>query len=182
MLEEEGSCNVCIFMAELHFRSDEETDNNTTTFSHHVEYHIPIAGKDHRQLCGKLAFLRCEANEGQDSRLTCRAQNVLSQAVRGNSQMVWEPPGKGKGGLEANTLNDEIVFVKKRNDKLQRSVIKMEEQRCRLGRSRTLIQAFASNHAQDFASWSIMARGSNNFFETINIHNDQIQLQSFLKQ
>jgi hypothetical protein len=64
--------------------------------------------------------------------------------------------------MEANNLNDEIVFVKTRNDKLQRSVMKMEEQRCRLGDE--LAFKFVQRTTEKiFASWSIMACGPNTF-------------------
>jgi hypothetical protein len=78
--------------------------------------------------------------------------------------------------MQANTLSDEIVFVKKRNDKLQRSVMKMEEQRCRLGAALAFKLLHPTTH-KIFASWSIMARGSNNL-KTINIHTHQILLLS----
>jgi hypothetical protein len=58
--------------------------------------------------------------------------------------------------MEANTLNDEIVFIKKRNDKLQRSVMKMEEQRCRLG-DELAFKLLRRTTEKIFASWSIMA-------------------------
>jgi uncharacterized protein YdcH (DUF465 family) len=58
--------------------------------------------------------------------------------------------------FEANNLNDEIVFIKKRNDKLSRSVMKMEEQRCRLG-DELAFKLLRRTTEKIFASWSSMA-------------------------
>jgi hypothetical protein len=57
--------------------------------------------------------------------------------------------------FEANNLNDEIVFIKKRNDKLSRSVMKMEEQRCRLG-DELAFKLLRRTTEKIFASWSNM--------------------------
>ena len=57
--------------------------------------------------------------------------------------------------MEANNLNDEIVFIKKRNDKLSRSVMKMEEQRCRLG-DELAFKLLRRTTEKIFASWSNM--------------------------
>jgi uncharacterized protein YdcH (DUF465 family) len=59
--------------------------------------------------------------------------------------------------FEANTLNDEIVVVKTRNDKLQRSVMKMEEQRCRLG-DELAFKLVHRTTEKIFASWSILVQ------------------------